>query len=165
MYVNVKSPLWQEKSLKYIDEISNVTYTMSEKGLMIAFQFLDFCCVKYINGKTTLLTSSQVSWNKSNLLSSRVSWCCKARFPAKGRKRSRDHHFNRWLLMLCHISFNCFMCVSPGGFSREQTLIQELRTGCTQVDTLTGITLTVPTSIDTGGGARCEDLLLLLLLW
>ena len=50
--------------------------------------------------------------------------------------------------------------VSPGGFSWEQTLTQERRTGCTQVDTLTGIILTVPTFIDTGGAARCEHLLL-----
>ena len=47
--------------------------------------------------------------------------------------------------------------LSTGGFNREQTLIQEWRIGCTQVDTLTGITLTVPTFIDTGA-ARCEDL-------
>lgn len=43
--------------------------------------------------------------------------------------------------------------VSAGGFSWEQTLIQELRIGCTQVDTLTGITLTVPTFIDAGGAS------------
>lgn len=48
--------------------------------------------------------------------------------------------------------------VSSGGSSWEQTLTQELRTGCTQVDTSTGITVTVPTFIDTGG-AQCEDLL------
>lgn len=48
--------------------------------------------------------------------------------------------------------------VSSDGFSWEQTLTQEQKIGCTQVDTLTGITLTVPTFIDTGG-AQCEDLL------
>lgn len=46
-------------------------------------------------------------------------------------------------------------CVSPGGSSQELTPTQELKTGCTQVDTLTGITQTVPTFIDTGG-ARLE---------
>lgn len=41
--------------------------------------------------------------------------------------------------------------VSSGGFIWEQTLTREPRIGCTQVDTLTGITLTVPTFIDKGG--------------
>lgn len=69
-----------------------------------------------------------------------------------------------YTLMLCNHFLNrviknwsCMFSVFTGGFSREQTLIQERRIGCTQVDTLTGTTLTVPTFIDTGG-ARCEDL-------
>ncbi len=53
---------------------------------------------------------------------------------------------------------SCMFPVSPGGFSLEQTLIQELKTGCTQVDTLTGISLTVPTFIDTGGAQREDHL-------
>lgn len=40
--------------------------------------------------------------------------------------------------------------VSADGSSWEQTLTQELRIGCTQVDTLTGVTLTVPAFIDGG---------------
>ncbi len=42
-------------------------------------------------------------------------------------------------------------CICTGGFSWGQTLIPERRIGCTQVDTLTGITLTAPTFIDAGG--------------
>lgn len=43
--------------------------------------------------------------------------------------------------------------VPAGGSSWERTLTREPRIGCTQVDTLTGITLTVPTFIDTGGAS------------
>lgn len=58
---------------------------------------------------------------------------------------------------------NLILTLCPGGFSWGRILTQEPRTGCTEEGTLTGITLTAPTFIDTGGAivTRSSGILLI----